>query len=159
MLWSISLLCVSHLGHRNRKCATVSRSYPQPHCGDAVAFIIYSELFSLVMPVLICDSTLRSSHGRSSYSRLVCAPGRAASTLLACLPTSSGKLLSALSFFRWKLRVVDFILAASLPGIEPCLVACLASRLADYRSSFSLELGIQKTSIPFPPFHSLLMLP
>jgi hypothetical protein len=46
------------------------------------------------MPVLSCVTMPATFRDRRSYSRRVCLPGNAVSTLLECLPTFSGKDLA-----------------------------------------------------------------
>lgn len=109
------------------------------------------------MPVRSCTSTLASFHDNQSYSCRVCLPGRAASTLLTCLPTFSGKPLQALRWDRAILRVVDFILGSCAYGVASSWVAALACSLARPNSLLSSLVGTQRIVILFPFLRSLLI--
>src|ERR1700712_770590 len=109
------------------------------------------------MPVLSWASTLASFHGSSSYSRLVCLPGNAISTLLECFPTFSGRHLVVPRLDRAALSIVDFIPGRCVCSRAPGPVAFCAFALAIFFSLFSSCTGVHITVTSLPSFHSCLM--
>ncbi len=101
------------------------------------------------MPVLSCASTPASLRDRWSYSRRVCLPGNAVSTLLECLPTFSGRDLADACLDRATQRVVDCIPGSWACCVAFCCVASFALSLVIFRSSCLALVRIYRTEIVF----------